>query len=141
MVDADLVTAKLADLRARIARVRAHCPASPSELASDQDALDLVSFNLLLAVQACLDVASHVIAAEAWEPAQTLAGAFRRLGEHGVLEPSTVEALADAAGLRNVVAHGYAGVDPGQIHRAAKDGLGDLERFATQVARWLLARR
>jgi uncharacterized protein YutE (UPF0331/DUF86 family) len=34
------------------------------ELASDRDALDLVAFNLMLAVQAACDPASHLIADE-----------------------------------------------------------------------------
>ncbi len=55
MVDADLVVAKLAELRKRIDRVRAHSPGDQAALAADVDALDLVSFNLLLCVQAALD--------------------------------------------------------------------------------------
>lgn len=137
MVDPDLITAKLADLQSRIERVRARCPESAEALANDRDALDLVSFNLLLAVQACLDIGSHIIADEGWEPAQTLAGTFRRLHEHQVLQDATSRALAEAAGLRNVVAHGYAGVDPDRVYRAATDGLHDLEAFAQQVASWV----
>jgi uncharacterized protein YutE (UPF0331/DUF86 family) len=39
-------------------------------------------------------------------------------------------------GLRNVVAHGYAGVRPEMIHAAATTGLADLEAFSREVARW-----
>ena len=52
MVNKDLVVAKLSELVDRIARARQHCPAEATQLASDRDALDLVSFNLMLAVQA-----------------------------------------------------------------------------------------
>jgi uncharacterized protein YutE (UPF0331/DUF86 family) len=79
MVDADLIAAKLGELAHRTARVREHCPEDASKLAADADALDLVSFNLMLAIQICLDVASHVIADEGWPPATDLAGSFRRL--------------------------------------------------------------
>jgi uncharacterized protein YutE (UPF0331/DUF86 family) len=33
--------------------------------------VDLVSFNLVLAVQSCSDIASHIIADEGWPAAQT----------------------------------------------------------------------
>lgn len=136
MVDLGVLTAKLHDLVERIDRVRAHRPATAASLAADQDLLDLVSFNLMLAVQLCLDVASHLIGDEGWAPAVTAADAFRRLFEHGVISPSTAEVLGKAVGLRNVVAHGYADVDPEQIFRAAEQDLGDLEQFSREVSTW-----
>ena len=141
MVDTSLVAAKLRELAERIARVRTHCPATAAELAADQDALELVSFNLMLAVQACVDLASHLISDEDWPPAGTYAEAFQRLHEHGVLSRQTADVLGSAAGLRNVVAHGYADVDPNLIHRAATLGLADLERFAKEVSAWIRDRR
>jgi len=70
MVDADVIAAKLGELADRVGRVRQHRPADADALAADRDALDLVSFNLMLAVQACTDIASHLIADEGWPPGQ-----------------------------------------------------------------------
>ena len=64
MVNRDLLAAKLAELSDRIGRVRAHAPATLEELESDRDVLDLVAFNLMLSVQSCADIASHLIADE-----------------------------------------------------------------------------
>ena len=66
MVDLNLVAQKLKELSLRIAKVQAQCPAAPEGLAEDGDLLDLVSFNLFLAVQACIDLATHLIADEGW---------------------------------------------------------------------------
>lgn len=141
MVDADLVAAKLAELAELVARVRKHRTADAEGLREDRDARDLVSFNLMLAVQTCADVASHVVADEGWPPARDLAGGFQRLQEHGVVAPEVARRLAQAVGLRNVVAHVYAEVDVDLLFEAATAGLGDLERFAEEVARWTAARR
>lgn len=138
MVRRDLVTQKLAELAERVARVRAHCTATADELRTHRDALDLVAFNLMLAVQSCADIASHIITDEGWPAAASLRGAFERLHEHGVLDHPTADALARAVGLRNVVAHGYAGVDVAAVHAAATRGVADLDAFARQVAAWLL---
>jgi uncharacterized protein YutE (UPF0331/DUF86 family) len=137
MVDADLVAAKLAALNDRVDRVRAHRTDSDDELAADRDKLDIVSFNLMLAVQACADIASHVIADEGWTAAKTLADGFQRLADQGVLEQDTAETMKKAVGLRNVVAHGYVRVDVPMVHRAATDGLDGISAFSRQVARWL----
>ena len=140
MVDGKLVTSKLAELADRVARARGHAKATAAELAADRDALDLVSFNLMLAVQSCVDVASHVIADEGWPPAGTLAEAFARLAEQGVISEKTKQALTRAVGLRNVGAHGYAGIDPASAHAAVTTGVLDLDAFAVEVAAWLTSR-
>lgn len=140
MVDRKIVTAKLADVADRVARARSHAKATPAALAADRDALDLVSFNLMLAVQACADIASHVIADEGWPPAASLADAFARLAERGVISDGTKLALTRAVGLRNVVAHGYAGIDPASVHAAATVGASDLDAFSSEVASWILGR-
>ncbi len=46
-------------------------------------------------------------------------------------------ALRKAVRFRNVVAHGYGGVDVESGHAAATTGLGDLEAFASQVSTWV----
>lgn len=141
MVDVELVAAKLSELARRVERVRLHRPDSAEELGASPDAFDLVSFNLMLAVQSCLDVASHLIADEGWAPARDLGGSFERLAEHGVIRKGTAAALRRAAGLRNVVAHVYARIDPELVFTAATEGLEDLERFAAEVASWTRSSR
>ncbi len=140
MVDRHLAAAKLAELADRIERVRRHCPATADELRRDRDALDLVSFNLMLAVQSCADVAGHLIADEGWVTAPNLAGSFNRLRDEGVISASTADTLCRSVGLRNVVAHGYSGINPAMVYAAAVSGVSDLETFAREVARWIAGR-
>ena len=136
MVDRDLVASKLSELADHLARVRARRTATVEDLGHDRDALDLVAFNLMLAVQACADIASHLIADEGWAAAASLGDAFERLRDQGVISAPTSQALGRAVGFRNVVAHGYARVRPEMVHAAATTGVADLEAFAREVARW-----
>lgn len=62
------------------------------------------------------------------------------MSEQGVLDLRVAEALKRAVGLRNVVAHGYGGIDIESCFKAATSGLDDLEQFALQVSRWANAR-
>jgi uncharacterized protein YutE (UPF0331/DUF86 family) len=135
MVNRSLLTAKLVELQDRMQRVRSHTPAAPEQLALDRDALDIVSFNLMLCVQVCADIASHLIADERWTSARSLAEGFTRLQEQGVILPATAASLKQAVGLRNV-AHGYAQIDVDACFRAATEGLAELNAFAKQVSQW-----
>ncbi len=140
MVDADVVAVKLAEIADRLERARLRCPADAEALATDRDALELVSFNLILAIQAALDVASHVIADEGWPAAATLAESFVRLHEHQVISAKTLAGVRPAARLRNILTHMYSGVDPARVHLAATAGLAELERFAEEVGAWVRER-
>jgi uncharacterized protein YutE (UPF0331/DUF86 family) len=140
LVDGALVTSKLSELADRVGQVRKHAKADPAALAAERDALELVSFNLMLAVQSCADIASHIIADEGWSPAGSLADGFARLASQGVITPPTQLALARAVGLRDVVAHGYAGLDAAAVHSASTAGVADLDRFAKEIATWLGSR-
>jgi uncharacterized protein YutE (UPF0331/DUF86 family) len=111
MVDPDLVASKLSDLADHLERVRIRRKATAEGLAGDRDALDLVAFNLMLAVQTCADIASHLIADEGWAAVASLGVAFERLRDQGV------------------------------IHVAATAGLTDLETFSREVAHWIQSRR
>jgi uncharacterized protein YutE (UPF0331/DUF86 family) len=140
VVQREIVQRKLADLDARVARVRAHRRPTAAELASDRDALDLVAFNLMLAVQAACDLAGHLIADEGWTAPPTAAESFQRLAEHQVITTKTATALRRAVGFRNVVAHGYAGIEVAATHAASTIGVDDFDRFAREVAAWLVKR-
>ena len=139
MVNRDVLAGKLGDLANRVARIRTHVPDSASALAANQDTLDLVAFNLMLAVQACADIAGHMISDEAWPAARNLAEGFARLEERGVLSSATAQSMRLAVGLHNVVAHGYAGVDVEACFRGATEGLSDLDAFAREVSTWVAA--
>lgn len=136
MVNRDLIAAKLADLASRVSRVRAHAKANAADLVGDADAIDLVSFNLMIAVQVCADIASHIVADEGWPTARTLGDGFTRLAEHQVITATTATAMTRAAAFRNVIAHGYTTVDPAIVHRASTTGLDDIDQFAREVAAW-----
>ncbi|MGM0575944.1 MAG: type VII toxin-antitoxin system HepT family RNase toxin [Myxococcota bacterium] len=137
MVRRELIGRKLADVHRRLDNVRRLRPEEADALERDEDLLDLVSFNLMLAVQACVDAASHIIADEGWPQPTTLRGAFDTLAREDVVSRETAAAMGRAAAFRNVVAHGYVEVVPALVYEAATDGLDELSRFAREVAAWI----
>jgi uncharacterized protein YutE (UPF0331/DUF86 family) len=141
VVQLEIVKRKLAELDVRVARVRAHRRTSADELAADRDALDLVAFNLMLAVQSASDLATQLIADEGWTAPATVAECFHELAAHQVIAAATANSLRRAVAFRNVVAHGYAGIDVAAAHAASTRGLDDLDRFAREVATWVAGRR
>lgn len=106
---------------------------------SDEVWLSAVKYRFVTAIEAVLDVTHHLLASEMWGPAEGSAEAVRLLGRHKVIEADLAERLAQAAGFRNVLVHGYADVDDDLVV-ASLDDLGDLRAFIDQVRAWMRRR-
>lgn len=84
--------------------------------------------------QVCIDLASHVIAAEGWDPPEDFRSAFTVLERHDVIDAELAERMRELAGLRNRLVHVYGDIDDQRIHAYLEVGLTDLDAFARSIA-------
>lgn len=133
-MDRIIVERKLDSLRRCLARVSSRCPASTAELAADVDAQDVLVLNLSRAVQLCVDLAAHVVAARDLRPPDTMGQAFERLHEAGLLDEALALRLRKAVGFRNIAVHAYDVLDWAIVLSIATDWLADFEAFARMIA-------
>jgi uncharacterized protein YutE (UPF0331/DUF86 family) len=135
VVDRALVAAKVAAVADATARVRAVLPSSSEAFVADRTLREVVTLNLFVAIQACLDLAAHWVADAGWEMPGTYADTFGMLAEHGVIQRELAARLAGAAAFRNLVAHQYGVLDARRIHAIAGSNLEDLDAFCATLAR------
>lgn len=102
-------------------------------LDADEDLRSVVYFDLLQAVQGCIDLAVHACTHDSLGVPENPAAAFALLGQHGVISPELSVQLASAAGLRNLIVHRYGDVVTGLVVDALKSGLDALEAFAAAL--------
>jgi uncharacterized protein YutE (UPF0331/DUF86 family) len=126
--DVDVVEARLRELSRRLDRVAAHKPRSLKQLADDEDLQDILSRNLELAIQACVDVAAHLCGAYGVVPA-TAGDAFEVLAKRGVISRPLAARLKRAVGFRNVLVHEYVEVDWRIVLRVIRADTRDLAAF------------
>jgi uncharacterized protein YutE (UPF0331/DUF86 family) len=134
VVDSALVAAKIAAVRDATARVRAVLPASADAFVTDRTAREVVTLNLLVAIQGCLDLAAHWLADAGWEVPVTYGEVFAALARHDVISAELATRLATAAAFRNLIAHQYGALDWRRVHTLAASDLGDLETFCATLA-------
>ncbi len=89
-----------------------------------------VKYTFVTAIEACVDVAQHICAAEGWGPPADNGDAVWLLGEHGVLSAGLAASVRTAVGFRNVLVHEYVEVDD----KVVVSRLADLENFVRAVA-------
>jgi uncharacterized protein YutE (UPF0331/DUF86 family)/predicted nucleotidyltransferase len=134
VVDRAVLAAKIGTVRDATVRVRAVLPASVEVFAADRTAREIVTLNVFVAIQACLDLATHWLADAGWDLPGTYGDVFTVLAEHGVITRELATRLAAAAAFRNLVAHQYGVLDWRRVHALAASNLGDLDTFCAALA-------
>lgn len=131
MTDADLVAKKLALIETYVRELRTL--AHPEQIALDVREERFVEHTLQIAVQAALDVASHIASDDRLGEPRTNQELFELLSRHGVIEEQLSRSLRAAVGFRNLLVHGYASVDKAIVRDVLENRLGDLVEFVTAV--------
>lgn len=131
MTNRDLVEKKLAFVERIVRELRTE--ARPDRIEHDLREQRFVERQLQLAIQAALDVASHIVSDERWEEPTTNAALFAALARHGVVSQSLRGPLEQMAKFRNVLVHGYAEVDVAILRDVLEHHLDDLGAFVTEV--------
>jgi uncharacterized protein YutE (UPF0331/DUF86 family) len=135
MTDPELVAKKLAFIETCVRELRTL--ARPERIADDLREERFVEHTLQLAIQAALDVGSHVVSDDRLGEPETGRDVFRLLGRAGVVPVDLAGRLERMAGFRNVVVHLYQDVDLGIVRDVAENHLGDLLEFVAAIRRKL----
>src|SRR5262249_26034558 len=78
---------------------------------SDENLRDRVERNFQVAVEAMIDIASHLVARGGLRVPADSGDTFNVLAESGALDADAAKKLRRWAGFRNVIVHEYAGID------------------------------
>jgi uncharacterized protein YutE (UPF0331/DUF86 family) len=131
VTDVDLLLQKLAFIETCVQELRAL--ARPAEMRRDVREARFVLHTLQIAIQAALDAASHIVSDERLGEPETNRELFDRLAQHGWLSADLAATMARMAGFRNIVVHGYGGVNLDIARDIVEHRLGDLLAFVTTI--------
>jgi len=131
MTDAPLVSKKLALIETYVRELEQI--SEPERLERDVRERRFVEHTLQIAIQAALDVASHIVSDERLGEPNSNRELFETLGSGGWLQPPLCVKLAMMAGFRNIVVHGYAEVDVAIVRDVLRNHLSDLIEFVSAV--------
>ena len=131
MTDPELVAKKLAQIETHLRELRSE--ADLARLHREVKEERFVAHTLQLAVQAALDVASHVVADERLGEPSSNEELFTLLERHGWISADLAPRLRDMARFRNLLVHGYAAIDLRRVEEIVRHHLGDLEELVAAV--------
>jgi uncharacterized protein YutE (UPF0331/DUF86 family) len=137
MVDTDILRRRIDALLGYLSRLERFRAVDRQRFVADPDTHHLAERYLHLAIEAALDIATHVIADRGYEAPETYRDAFAILAAHGVLEPELATRLQGWAGFRNVLVHAYLAIDHGLAWDAIAGDLEELRALAAIAAELL----
>jgi uncharacterized protein YutE (UPF0331/DUF86 family) len=130
-MDVDLIDKKLAYIETRVRELQDL--ARPEQLGIDVRETRFVEHTLQLAIQAALDVASHIVSAKRLGEPQSNRELFDLLRHQELIDDTLAESLYAMAGFRNILVHGYQEVDISVVKDILQNHLDDLLQYAAQI--------
>lgn len=131
MTERELVEKKLAFISTCVRELRSL--AAPERIASDVKEERFVEHTLQIAIQAAIDVASHIVSDERLGEPTSLKNTFELLVRAGWLDQAALPSLAAMAGFHNIVVHAYQAVDVAIVRDILENHLTDLESFVSAI--------
>ena len=131
MTDADLVRKRLAFIETCLRELAEL--SDPRRIEHDVRERRFVEHTLQIAIQASLDVASHIVASDRLGEPTTNQSLFQILERAGWVTPELASELRAMAGFRNVLVHGYVAVDPAIVRDVLERRVGDIEAFVQSI--------
>lgn len=131
MTDPDLVAKRLAFIETCVRELREL--AELDRLETDVREERFIEHTLQLAIQAALDVASHLASdARLGEP-NTNRELFELLAKAGRIDHGLSVTLGRMVGFRNILVHGYTAVDLSIVRDIVENHLDDLTQFVAVI--------
>jgi uncharacterized protein YutE (UPF0331/DUF86 family) len=134
MVDRAVITAKLANVKKSLDRLKEKQGAALKDFLVNRDIQDIVILNLQTAIQGCVDIASHIISDNDWGVPGNLAGLFEILREKKVITEDTEKIMRQMVGFRNLIVHEYAKLDMTRVYSVFSGRLSDFTSFLKEVS-------
>jgi uncharacterized protein YutE (UPF0331/DUF86 family) len=131
MTDQELVAKKLALIETCVRELRSL--ARPAEVKADVREERFVEHTLQIAIQAALDVASHIVSDERFGEPRNNRELFGILVKEAWIPASLGDDLQRMVGFRNILVHGYEVVDLDIVVDVLQNHLDDLLAFVGAV--------
>jgi len=93
--------------------------------------------SLQEAIEACLDIGSHIIAEKGFRRAEDYKDIYKVLEEEGIIDLSLSAKLQEMAQFRNLLVHRYGKIDTKRIFIIMSEDLNDIKQFIKKILKYI----
>ncbi|MEE8179891.1 MAG: DUF86 domain-containing protein [bacterium] len=135
MLDSDVLEAKIDIIDRNLNFLKDYSGVSEAQFLESYKDVQAAKFSLLECIEACMDIANHIIASRRLRRPEGYAEAFEILGSEGIIDRKLADGLGDMARFRNLLVHRYGEVDNKRVLSIVQENLGDIESFLESVSK------
>lgn len=137
-IDIERIQKRFREIEARLKYLRESAKESKTRFLTDHRLAASTERDLEIAIQACLDVADHLIAKLGLElPKKDRKETFSILASHKIIPDALVSNLTSMAGQRNILVHEYLEVERDRIYQTINENLIDIVKFVQAIQKFL----
>lgn len=137
MDDRDEHSERVGRLRGVIRELRELVSAGPDAFSASEDRAGSAKYHLLVAAQACADIARRLISSQGWRVPKDGADAYRVLVEEGVLPRDCLRPCQQMGRFGRRLLRPYRGLEDELVYRYLQESLPDLESYAKAVSEFV----
>lgn len=137
MVDRIIVERILADIRSGVQDLHNANDINWDVYQSDKRARRFVERTLHILMEACIDIAQHIISDEKFREPISYRDTFTVLMENGILQPDELDKFEKMAAFRNLIVHYYEKMDDEVVYGIFKHNIDDFDLFVKRVVEYL----
>jgi len=137
MVNRILAERILGDIKANVRDLRNATDITWEVYRTDKRARRFVERTLHIIIEACIDIAQHIISDEGFREPSSYRETFAILTENGILRKEDLERFENIASFRNLIVHYYERVDDAVVYGLFKENLSDFDLFLDRMIEYL----
>lgn len=132
MPDRDVILAKVSTMQRCLKRIKEVTNLDPESL-NNIDTQDIFILNLQRAVEAAIDIATHIVASEGLGLSTTIRDNFKLLKNTDIIDANLLKKMESMVGFRNIAIHDYKELNVEILKSILSKNLKDLEEFYSTI--------
>lgn len=136
MVNPEIINERLREMEENLILLEELKSTPADKFRDDPRIFKLAERCLEVSIQALLDICHHIIADNRWPKPKDNQEAIEILARHKIIPPDFARAILPMAGLRNLLVHEYAKIDPALIYQHCQN-LADFRTFQKYIVKFL----
>ncbi len=132
MPDRDVILAKVSTMQRCLKRIKEVTNLDPESL-NNIDTQDIFILNLQRAVEAAIDIATHIVASEGLGLSTTIRDNFKLLKNANIIDAELLKKMESMVGFRNIAIHDYKELNVEILKSILSKNLKDLEEFYSTI--------
>lgn len=137
MVDKILIERILADMKLLLKELKEAQDITWETYQVDVRSRRFIERTLHIVIEACIDIAQHIISDEKLREPASYRDTFKVLVENGILRQQDLTKFEAITSFRNLLVHYYERIDDSIVYGVFKQNLSDFDLFINQIIDYL----